>query len=271
MNNLTGSKRSLIKKTTRTLFACVLLLGFLAIGCSGDKTAEKTPADYVNPFVDTHKSQWLYFSSASRPFGMVNLSPDTDTKGSWNSGYLYDSPYIRCFSHIHGWQISGIAVMPTVGEMNGHLGMDVYKSRFTHEEEIAQPGYHKVYLQDYDVWAELTSTTRVGFHRYTFPESNGVNILFDVGAYLAHGPTAWSEVIKVNDRELEGKAVMAGTVRRPKDFPVYFVARFSKAFDEFGGWEEKQLKGLPVEYISGKDAGAYVRWGKTEQGEEIMV
>ena len=268
---LNGRKHDLTEKTIRRIIFCVLLFSFMAFGCSVNKTAEKTPADYVNPFVDTHKSRWFYFSSACRPFGMVNLSPDTDTEGSWNSGCLYDSPYIRCFSHIHGWQLSGIAVMPTVGEMNGHLGMEAYKSRFTHEGEIAQPGYHKVYLKDYGIWAELTSTTRVGFHRYSFPGSKGANILFDVGAYLAHGPTAWSEVVKVNDRELEGKAVMAGTIRRPKDFPVYFVARFSRAFDEFGGWEEKRLKELPVEHISGEDAGAYVSWAKIGPGEEILV
>lgn len=255
------------------LNSIIILIILIFFNCSANKTTEKTPADYVNPFVDTHKSRWFYFSSACRPFGMVNLSPDTDTKGSWNSGYLYDSPYIRCFSHIHGWQLSGIAVMPTVGEMNGHLGMDEYKSRFTHEGEIAQPGYHKVYLQDYDVWAELTSTTRVGFHRYTFPESNGANILFDVGAYLAHGPTIWSEVKKVSNKELEGMALMGGkkSTYRVKDFPVYFAARFSRAFDEFGGWEDKQLKELPVAHINGKEAGAYVRWSKTGQEEQILM
>ncbi len=75
------------------------------------------PIDYVNPFVDTHKSRWFFFASASRPFGMVSLSPDTWVKGSWNSGYLYDSLHVRCFSHVHAWQMSGIPVMPAVGRI----------------------------------------------------------------------------------------------------------------------------------------------------------
>ena len=59
---------------------------------TGTVVAQKQrPVDLVNPFVDSHKSRWFYFNSASRPFGMVNLSPDTDTKGSWGSGYLYNS------------------------------------------------------------------------------------------------------------------------------------------------------------------------------------
>ncbi|MBN2064503.1 MAG: hypothetical protein JW745_06850, partial [Sedimentisphaerales bacterium] len=84
----------------------------------------KAPIDYVNPQIDTVKSRWFFFSSACRPFGMVNLSPDTDVNGSWNSGYLYNSKNIRCFSHIHAWQLSGIPVMPGTGDLKAHLGLD---------------------------------------------------------------------------------------------------------------------------------------------------
>ena len=143
------------------------------------QSKSKNYVDLVNPFVDSHRSRWFFFSSACRPFGMVSLSPDTDTEHSWGSGYLYGSEYIRCFSHIHNWQMSGVAVMPTVGEFKGHQGMDTYRSKFTHEGEIAKPGYHKVKLTDYDITAELTSTMRVGFHRYTFPKSDESYILFD--------------------------------------------------------------------------------------------
>ncbi|MDR0698676.1 MAG: glycoside hydrolase family 92 protein, partial [Tannerella sp.] len=196
-----------------------------------------TPADYVNPFIDSHKSRWFYFSSASRPFGMVNLSPDTDTDGSWESGYMYDSLQVRCFSHIHAWQMSGIAVMPTVGEFKGHKGMDAYRSAFSHEGEIAKPGYHKIFLDDYGVLAELTSTTRVGFHRYTFPESRQSYILFDIGAFLGHGPKAHAEAWKVNATEIAGYEIMAATGRRPKDTPVYFYAAFDKPFSETVRWK----------------------------------
>ena len=95
----------------------------------------QTPFDLVDPLIDTHESRWFYFNSASRPFGMVNLSPDTQTKGSWKSGYLYGDKAVRCFSHIHAWQLSGIPVMPIVGDMTGHRGMDVYQSEFSHDNE----------------------------------------------------------------------------------------------------------------------------------------
>ncbi len=132
------------------------------------QTRPLTPVELVDPLIDTHKSRWFYFNSACRPFGMVSLSPDTDVKGSWESGYLYDSKAIRCFSHLHAWQLSGIPVMPLVGEMIGHQGMDAYKSAFSHDSEVVRPGYHQVTLDRYQITAELTSTARVGFHQVSF-------------------------------------------------------------------------------------------------------
>jgi hypothetical protein len=87
----------------------------------------RQPVEWVNPLVDTHNSRWFYFNSACRPFGMVNLSPDTRTKGSWSSGYLYGDKHIRCFSHVHAWQLSGIPVLPITGPAG-----DERRGRFLH-------------------------------------------------------------------------------------------------------------------------------------------
>lgn len=233
--------------------------------------ARKNCVDLVNPFVDSHRSRWFFFSSACRPFGMVSLSPDTDTEHSWGSGYLYDSKHIRCFSHIHNWQMSGVAVMPTVGEFKGHLGMDAYQSAFTHEGETAKPGYHKVKLADYNVTAELASTMRVGFHRYTFPKSDKSYIIFDTGAFLAHGPTVYSEVWRISDTEIAGWEIMERTGRRPKDTPVYFYAQLSKPIKEIITWREGKIqRNSNPERISGKDAGMAVQF-HTEEGEAVML
>ncbi len=154
-----------MNKNISRISGIAVIISFILCSCSQnsnqatDTKSEYQPTDYVNPFVDTHKSRWFFFASASRPFGMVSLSPDTWVKGSWKSGYLYDSLHVRCFSHIHAWQMSGIPVMPTVGEFKGHLGMEAHKSSFSHDEEQAKPGYHSVYLKDYNIRAELTSTS----------------------------------------------------------------------------------------------------------------
>jgi len=201
---------------------------------------------------------------------MVNLSPDTDTKKTWSSGYLYESDSIRGFSHIHAWQLAGISVLPTTGAFKGHLGSEEYRSSFTHDGEIAKPGYHKVYLKDYGITAEHTATTRVGFHRYTFEKQDDKSILFDLGAYLAHGPTVYSKSWVVGDQEIAGMQVLGKTIRRPKDTPVYFVARVDQAFEEIKGWVEGKLLEKMTDTVQGKDAGMAMSFGKLKDDKVLL-
>lgn len=256
----------------KRIFFVLLIACIIVTACKRQNDTDSTfsPTKLVNPFVDTHKSRWFYFSSASRPFGMVNLSPDTQTKGSWNSGYLYDSLKVRCFSHVHGWQISGIPVMPTVGEFKGHLGMDQYQSSFSHETEIAKPGYHKLILDDYNITAELTSTTRVGFHRYHFPENKEGYVIFDTGAFLGHSKMDSSEVRQINNREIAGFSLMGKTGRRPRPTYVYFVARFNQPVSEFGTWVNGKLQDKDLKMVSAENAGAYVKFNKLNEKPLLM-
>ena len=231
-----------------------------------------TPVDYVRPQIDTHKSRWFFFSSASRPFGMVSLSPDTQTEGSWNSGYLYNSKEIRCFSHVHCWQLAGVPVMPTTGEITGHKGMDAYKSAYSHDSEIVKPGYHKVELDKYKIGVELTSTARVGMHRYTYPAGEKANVLFDVGALLAHGKTEKAAIHRISSKEIGGYSVLAPTSRRKKPVTVYFVARFNQNMTEFGGWEKEgeDKKLVRKNSIEGTDIGGYASFDKLKKQSLLM-
>ncbi|WP_025763487.1 GH92 family glycosyl hydrolase [Dyadobacter tibetensis] len=228
--------------------------------------ARQEPVDLVNPFVDSANSRWFFFSSATRPFGMVNLSPDMVLNGAWNSGYRYDEPYIRAFSHIHAWQLSGIPVMPSTGEFKGHQGPEAYKSRYSHDKEIAKPGYHKVVLDDYQIQAELTSTTRVGFHRYTFPASAQSHILFDLTTVLGPSEQEGGSIRMISDKEISGYAIMAATSRRPKPVKVYFTAMFDKPFDSFNTWQHGSLKGVSKS-IQGEKIGAYLSF--TTKKDEV--
>lgn len=227
---------------------------------------------YVRPQIDTHKSRWFFFASASRPFGMVSLSPDTWTQGSWNSGYIYDKTDVWCFSHIHGWQIAGIPVMPTTGPIEGHKGMEACKSPFSHDSETVKPGYHRLTLERYGIVAELTSTLRVGMHRYTFPADQQANILLDVGAYLAHGKTKRACIYRAGKDEVRGYSILAPTGRRKKALKVYFVAQFNQPISRFGGWEkhgeEKAL--VDRQHIEGEDVGGYVSFDKLKQNTLVM-
>lgn len=237
----------------------------------------KLPVDYVDPLIDSHKSRWFYFQSACRPFGMVSLSPDTWVYGTWNSGYLYDSTEIRCFSHVHDWQLAGIPVMPVTGKLLGHLGFESNKSSFSHDTEIVKVGYHKVVLDNYKIIAELTSTKRVGFHRYTYPEKeNTGHILFDIGAYLAHGPMDSACFRILNENTISGYAVMSPTPRRKKPCTIYFHAQLNVPFIETGGWLKqnkkcnKRILLKNEKTISGVEAGGYVSFDVSKQKEILM-
>ena len=225
-------------------------------------TNEKlTPADWVVPQSGTALCRWFFFNSACRPFGMVNLSPDTRTGGDWENGYLYNDTKIRGFSHIHGWQLYGLSVLPFTGSAKGHLGMNSYQSDFSHIDEEVHPGYHKIKLQTYHVIAELTSTMRVGMHRYTFPADSIPGIYLDLGATLMDS-ISFSSVKKVSATEVEGYVIMAPTTRRPKPFTVYFVAQFNRHITQFSGWIKGKVKEGSFDEVVGKNAGAWVRFQK---------
>lgn len=250
----------------------IILFALIFIGCSKPtpKLNSMQPIDYVNPHIDTHQSRWFFFASAARPFGMVGLSPNTQVKGSWKSGYLYDSLQVRNFSHIHGWQLSGIPVMPTVGEFKGHLGMEAYKSSFSHDDEIVKPGYHRIFLKDYGIQAELTSTSRVGFHKYIYPKDSTKYVIFDIGAELGHSKMDSAHVKKISDYEIAGYSLMSRTIRRSKPTYVYFVARFDQAITNFGTWENGKLSKEKIDELTGENIGAFVEFGKDQSNQLQM-
>jgi len=237
----------------------ILALAWLAVPCLATAGEKKQPVDYVDPLIDSANSRWIFFSSACRPFGMVNLSPDTDTKGWWNSSYCYNTDSICGFNHVHAWQLSGPSVMPITGPVELAAGSDFCRSKFGHESEIAQAGYHAVTLDDYGIRVELTSTDRVGMHRYTFPKSDESSVLFNLGSGSGPSPIAAGMARKVGDRQIEGYVTDGPTGRRPRPCTFYFVAVFDAPFESLSGWADGKNLG-EVEQIAGKDCKAVVHF-----------
>ncbi len=227
------------------------------------------PDRLVQPLTDAANSRWFFFSSACRPFGMVNLSPDMAIDGAWNSGYRYDLDTIFFFSHIHAWQMSGIPVMPVTGEFRGQMGPAAYGSAYTHEKEYIRPGYHAVYLEDYRIWAELTSTARTGFHRYTFPASDDSYILLDLGTILGPSGTKDGYAKKISTREIEGYAIMDRTSRRPKPLRVFYVIQLDTPFDSLEAWQNGKILG-PVNTFEGSGGGIFMHF-KTAGSQQILM
>ena len=128
--------------------------------------------------------------------------------------------------------------MPTVGELKLNPGTkdnpnSGYRSRFSHSTEEAHPGYYKVKLDDYNINVELTATTRVGFHKYTFPETKDAHIILDLtsGSYNYEGKNVWSFVRVENDTLITGYRQTNGWARTRY---VYFAIAFSKSIKSYG-------------------------------------
>jgi len=230
---------------------------------------------YVNPFIGTG-GHGHTFPGATLPFGMVQLSPDTyDNDWDWCSGYHVSDNSIMGFSHTH---LSGtgcadygdILFMPTTGTIKLEAGSREnptagYRSRFKHENEKASPGYYSVFLDDHKVNVELTATTRVGFHKYTFPKGNESNIIID----LTHGigeRTVNAGIKIISDTEIEGFKKSSGW---NNGHTVYFVAKFSKPFLSHGISLEGKVN-TSLMAGEGKTAKAYVRY-TTNENESILV
>ncbi|MFP4384613.1 MAG: GH92 family glycosyl hydrolase [Spirochaetia bacterium] len=192
---------------------------------------------YVNPFIDTAKPRirWIFSVFASRPAGLVRLSPDTAMQGCWDSGYRYNDPKIQCFSHLHSWQLAALPVMPVPDpEMAGKP--DAYAASFSHDDESAGPGFYQVFFPDRRIQAEITATDRTGFHRYRFRGSR--NLVIDLGAPL--GPCEISDCLieKTGPSILSGWVENEKTSRRPKRVRIYFRMEFSADIRHFIAYRE---------------------------------
>lgn len=243
------------------------------------KTSSKKPVDYVDPLIGTHDSRWILFPGPTLPFGMVKLSPDNQELG-WKAGYEYNINNIAGFSHIHSWTMAGILTMPTTGPLKTEPGTENhpecgYRSNFNKENEKAAPGYYSVFLDDYKVLAELTTTTRTGFQRYTFPKSDTVRVLIDLLTPSEYGyEIFYTEIHKVNDHEIEGVSYQQ-SLRKANynEYQLYFVMRFNKPFKTFNGWVKEKVYHNVTSVSSGfghKDVGAFVEFS-TKKDEQILV
>ena len=141
-------------------------------------------AKHANPFIGTG-GHGHTFPGATVPYGMVQLSPDTRIDGSWDgcSGYHYSDNVIYGFSHTHlnGTGVSDygdIMLMPTMGEPS--FDNKVYASTFSHANEKASAGFYSVKLDKHNIDLRLTTSTRVGFHEYTFNKDGQANIILDL-------------------------------------------------------------------------------------------
>lgn len=256
----------------KNLLFCFIVLVSI-IGCQHNQPKE--PVYYVDPFLGTSSSRWMLFPGPSMPFGMVKLSPDNTDEWTMDAGYEYDIPSVSGFGHVHSWMMGSFLTMPTIGDLKIIPGTKDdpdagYRSRIQPDLQVASPGYYSVKLEDYQIEAELTTTTRAGFQRYTFPQSEEARILFDLQVPEEGQPEIISASIsRISDQEISG---FVHRVQGWNEYKLHFVAQFNKPFDSMGGWRgdeiSKDLTQVSIE--EDMDMGAFLTFN-TEEGEEILM
>lgn len=266
------------------LVACLTVTFMQAHAAKVDHTGSLSK--YVEPRIGTAHCRYFHFTPGALPFGMAKPGPSTNghygNKDGWEAtGYDYRDRSIEGFPCTHEFQVGGIVLMPSVGKLYtvpGDTALTAtrsgYRSRFSHDEEVATAGYYSVNLKDYGIKAELTATTRVAFQRYTFPASKQSHLLFDIGNRQGESGAVKDAEVKINrDGSIEGWVItLPEYVKKYQpgaEVPIYFSAVVDKKFTKWGAFNGANVK-AGVRTAKGVGAGVYLTFA-TKAGEKVTV
>lgn len=273
-------------------FLKAMIIGVAAAGCSalssctsmlsGEESGESLSA-YVEPRIGTAHCRWFHFAPGAMPFGLAKPGPSTN--GHWGNpsgweatGYDYRDTSIEGFPCLHEFQVGGIVLMPTAGELitvpGDTTGGKGYRSRFDRADEIATPGYYSVLLKDYGIRAELTATPRVAFQRFTFPAGKDNHILFDIGNRQGE-----SGAVRDARVELTAEGTIEGWVITEPEYvkkyqpgavvPLYFSAVLDKEPVACGAFNGTDIR-PDARHATGVGAGMYFTFD-TQASEAVTA
>lgn len=249
--------------------------------------AQKQTTDltkYVEPRIGTAHSRWFFFTPGASPFGMAKPAPSTNghygNAHGWDAvGYDYRHTSIEGFANFHEFQVGGVVFAPTTGKLQTIPGRlehsdEGYRSEFDRKDEHATAGYYSVLLKDYGIKAELTSTPRVAFHRYTFPASKESHILFDIGNKQGEsGEVKDAKVYITPGGRVEGYVITSPVYVQKyqpgAEVTMYFSAMLDKKPVSYGTFKGEETNPGQKE-ISGKGAGLYLNF-HTVNNETVTI
>lgn len=249
---------------------------FLFIGCTDSpKTTpakkDKSLVKLVNPFIGTGGHGHTY-PGGTMPFGMMQLSPDTRLEG-WDgaSGYHYSDAYIYGFTHTHlsGTGVSDycdVLLMPTneVVFDNGSNGKKGYRSKFSHDREMAEPGYYQVHLEDTKIDVELTVSERSGMHKYQFPTAKNQIIVLDL---IHRDELLASKIKQISRTELTGFRHSKAWASNQK---LFYYIKFSHplSVDLIASKQKLTNKKAVFQFDNPKNEPVYVKIGISAVDED---
>lgn len=269
-------------KSNNKIFS--IALGAICLASCGNSNAGMDNLAYIDPNIGTVHSRWFVYTPAAVPFGMAKLGASTNgTYGNeqgWEAvGYEDIHTSIDGFPCFHEFQVGGLSLMPVTGEVKTTPArlenpQDGWRSEFDKEDECAQAGYYSVVLKDYGVKAELTATERVGYQRYTFPETKDAHIILNIGNRQGE-----SGNVRDSYAECKGNIVSGYIITEPEYVKkyqagatvcMYFYAELSKAPESVSGFRYYGSEMTPGSSVSGPGAVMVLNYS-TKENEQIEV
>lgn len=233
-----------------------------ALLCAGRMLGAGNSA-FVDPFIGTSGSGHCN-PGAALPFSFVKPGPDTGN-GSWAycGGYRYEDKELEGFSQTHlsgvgRAEMGDVLLLPFTGEEVRR------RVPFTHEGEVAVPGYYAVTMDEGKVRAELTATRVVAFHRYTFA-TTPARLIVD----FQHGLTSVKKFVATHVLTNScafgaDKRSIQGMTRVRKNWPehsYYYSIVFDKPIEK--------VTRLPA--AEGEKGARYVLDFDLKEGEALQV
>lgn len=203
-----------------------------------------TPSDFVtsvDPYIETTRGRYFFSVTGSQPYGMMSAMPLTRNKNQWGGGYNYNDNVILGFPQIHGWMLSGLNIMPVTGNVDTADGEQSWKSQFSHSGEIAQPAYHRLFLDRYGMWVEQTNTDRASIYRLTLTDDADAGLLLHLGGYISTATMVNAHVYRTADNRLEGYFDTTGRLwGGPDKVRVFWTAEFDRPMASLTGFGAMQ-------------------------------
>lgn len=246
-----------VKKTTQSQYA-LLINGKLVEQSNVTRSPQEiiTAAEYVDTHIGSAHSRWMIAPGPWMPFSMVKLSPDNQNSG-WQAGYDPAFETVGTFSHVHEWTMSGLGMLPVNGPLKIHIGdqsqitkdESSYRSAIDKATEETPLGYYKADLIDYGIKAELTSTTRCSFQRYTYPSDRDGRVMIDLQIPSEYNYDILKASLKqVNNHTIEGISVQQSknvwSEDANQDYTIHFIIEFDQPIKKFAGWVNDEISSV---------------------------
>lgn len=260
-------------------YLAIGLLAFFA-SCS----SQESLIQYVDPQIGTAHSRWFFYTPAAVPFGMAKPSPTTNghlgNPSGWEAvGYDYRDSTIEGFACFHEFQVGGLVLCPTTGDVQTVPGSldnpeSGYRSRFDKSDEIDQPGYYSVLLKDYGTTAELTSTKRVALFRFSYPKNQEANLIFNVGTVMGESGSVKDAHVEFLNDSITGWIITnpkyVEAYQKGQDVRMYFTAVVDQKPSVFGGFVNDTIMPCATE-SNGPGAGFYLSFEKPNKEVNVKV